>query len=384
MPTFNNARFIVSAIESILAQTFTDYEIIVVDDGSTDDTQERLAPFSERIRYIYQENHERSAARNRGIAESSGEYLTFLDSDDLFLPNKLAVQVDSLDRLPEIGLVASGYDFIDERGIVLQSAKPWEHDPTITLETLLFCRFTPPIAVLMRREWFDKSGGFSTQYQLGEDMDFWCRLSLLGCKMGWVEDIVCQYRMHTSNSTNNIEEHYRGIYDVINALFTNKDLPSKIVPLKLEILGRLRLDEAGKLYSIGNFECAKAQLREAISLLPAIAANDYESLFPSIVGWRKNARVRNPDRFLDEVLANLPFLLSPANYRKLFALTRKSRFYDAYSEHSYYKIPGLWVEIVRFDLSWLLNRGAWSILVRSIIALARQRIHNKEWLLGVH
>jgi len=94
IPTFNRARYVTKAIDSVLAQTYKDYEIIVVDDGSTDNTRQVLSPYMERIRYIYQDNAGVSAARNAGIRDAKGEWIAFLDSDDLWLPRKLACQMD--------------------------------------------------------------------------------------------------------------------------------------------------------------------------------------------------------------------------------------------------------------------------------------------------
>ncbi|MBM2835200.1 MAG: glycosyl transferase [Candidatus Brocadiaceae bacterium] len=91
IPTYNRAPYVIMAIESVLAQSYQDYEIIVVDDGSTDGTRDVLEPYRDRIRYMYQDNKGVSAARNTGIQESRGEWIAFLDSDDEWLPNKLEI-----------------------------------------------------------------------------------------------------------------------------------------------------------------------------------------------------------------------------------------------------------------------------------------------------
>ena len=98
IPTYNRAEHVTKAIDSVLAQTYTDYEIIVVDDGSTDNTKELLLPYMDRIRYIYQENAGVSAARNNGIRAASGRWIAFLDSDDIWFPDKLSRQMGSLAR----------------------------------------------------------------------------------------------------------------------------------------------------------------------------------------------------------------------------------------------------------------------------------------------
>ncbi len=94
IPTYNRARFVTKAIDSVLSQTYKNYEIIVVDDGSTDDTRHALEPYQDRIRYIYQENRGVAAARNLGIKSSNGKWVAFLDSDDTWLPEKLSFQME--------------------------------------------------------------------------------------------------------------------------------------------------------------------------------------------------------------------------------------------------------------------------------------------------
>src|SRR5690349_3602213 len=102
IPTYNRAQFIARAVDSVLEQTYKDFEIIVIDDGSSDNTQEILKAYEGKIRYVYQQNKGISAARNRGIQEAKGEYIAFLDSDDVWKPEKLSVQVAILDVNPHV------------------------------------------------------------------------------------------------------------------------------------------------------------------------------------------------------------------------------------------------------------------------------------------
>lgn len=99
IPAYNRANYVTKAIDSVLAQTYTDYEIIVVDDGSTDNTKDVLQPYMDRINYIYQENRGVSAARNTGIQVASGNWMAFLDSDDIWLPEKLSIQMEYINRV---------------------------------------------------------------------------------------------------------------------------------------------------------------------------------------------------------------------------------------------------------------------------------------------
>src|SRR5438445_9254645 len=104
--TYNYGRFVTQAVESVLAQTYVNIEIIVVDDGSDDDTREQLAPYGDRIRYIYQENQSVAAARNTGIRAATGDLIAFLDADDVWHPHKLELQMHYLADHPAVALVA--------------------------------------------------------------------------------------------------------------------------------------------------------------------------------------------------------------------------------------------------------------------------------------
>src|SRR5437867_1708261 len=115
IPTYNYGRYVVEAVESVLNQSFQDREVIVVDDGSTDDTRERLERFRGRIRYIYQRNKGLPAARNTGIRAARGAYVAFLDSDDLWLPEKLALQVPILDTRQQVGMVYTDAHLFDDQ-----------------------------------------------------------------------------------------------------------------------------------------------------------------------------------------------------------------------------------------------------------------------------
>ena len=116
IPAYNQAKFLAVAIDSCLEQTYRDIEVIVVEDGSTDETRDVAARFGDRISYIHQENTGLAGARNRGIGESKGEYLCFLDSDDFFHPQKIQRQVELIEADPQLGFVYCDIVTTDEAG----------------------------------------------------------------------------------------------------------------------------------------------------------------------------------------------------------------------------------------------------------------------------
>ena len=120
IPVYNGERFICDAIESVLAQTYKDFELIVMDDGSQDQTNQRIKGYGHRLTYLYLPNSGQARARNLGHTHSSGEYLAFLDSDDRWYPKMLEVEVRAMDENPQAGLVYSDVGIIDEEGKLLQ------------------------------------------------------------------------------------------------------------------------------------------------------------------------------------------------------------------------------------------------------------------------
>ncbi|MBD0341043.1 MAG: glycosyltransferase family 2 protein, partial [Microcoleus sp. Co-bin12] len=162
IPVYNGSRYIVQAVESALAQTFTNLEIIVVDDGSTDSTHQVLQPYLDRIRYIYQENQGAAIARNRACHLAKGEFLAFLDADDYFLPSKLEKQVACFEADPALDMVQTGWLMVDGTGREISAVEPWQQAPKLDLESFILYKCVRPSAMLLRRKWWEYLGGFDS------------------------------------------------------------------------------------------------------------------------------------------------------------------------------------------------------------------------------
>jgi len=175
---YNGAPFVGKAIESVLAQTERDLELVVVDDGSTDDTAQVVARYTDsRLRYIYQENGGLSSARNTGIRNSTGPWVAFLDCDDWWLPHKLERQLARAAERPEAGLVYGSVVVVNETGdidYVLSAAIEGD-----VLEPLLFGNKVAGSAssAMVRRDVFDRVGMFDEQVRYAEDWEFWLRVA---------------------------------------------------------------------------------------------------------------------------------------------------------------------------------------------------------------
>jgi len=177
IPTHNNRKaFLLEAIDSVLAQTYEDYELIVVDDGSADETGEALEQYGERLHYLYQANQGVSAARNNGLAHAQGEFVAFLDSDDLWLPKKLAIQVAFMDQHPQAQICYTDELWI-RRGVRVNPKKRHaKYSGEIYPHCLPLCIISPSSA-LMRRGLFAQVGTFDSGLPVCEDYDLWLRVA---------------------------------------------------------------------------------------------------------------------------------------------------------------------------------------------------------------
>lgn len=179
IPVYNARDVIGETIESVLAQTWTDREIVVVDDGSSDGSGDIVRSFGERVRYVRQENGGVARARNRGIAESTGEYVALLDHDDLWHPTKLDKQVAVLDGRPEVGMVVTDVAHLDREGKPLGVIGAG-YNPSETFARLFVRGFVPtPSAAMIRRSVLETVGGFDERFHSAglDDHELWTRIA---------------------------------------------------------------------------------------------------------------------------------------------------------------------------------------------------------------
>lgn len=252
IPTYNCERYIAQAVESVLNQTYTDYEIIVIDDGSTDSTRQVLAPYDDLIRYVYQENQGAAIARNYGCQLAQGEFLAFLDADDLFLPNKLAAQVACFDADQSLDMVQTGWRLVNERGETLSDVTIWDYAPELNLEAWVLYKMVRPSAMMLRRQWWEKVGGFDHRYPPTEDLDFVLRLSLMGCKASWLREIHACYRQHDSNLMSGGERVVKHTEIVMEEFFLRPDLPEEIRQLQRRERYQCCVWMAWRMYANGH------------------------------------------------------------------------------------------------------------------------------------
>lgn len=237
IPAFNAGNFIQETLESVLAQTYPNIEIIVVDDGSTDDTQKKVLAFGDQIKYIYQPNGGIGSARNRGMALAQGQLIALLDADDISHPDRIAIQVDYLQRNPDIILCSTDFSAFNSSGHVSDSyirnyygiirstsggiERLYEEKQILdTSQSSLFRdnsreveiyydyiynkivwgNFVHPPTVMLRRSVAEIVGSFDEKLFFACDYDWLIRISRLG-KIGYIEQPLLKYRLHMGQSS---------------------------------------------------------------------------------------------------------------------------------------------------------------------------------------
>jgi glycosyltransferase involved in cell wall biosynthesis len=217
IPTFNAAAFLRGALESVFTQTFSDHEIIVVDDGSTDETAEVLGSLPGPLRLLRQQNQGVSRARNRGVSESRAPWVAFLDADDLWLPRKLERQMDALRGQPDRAVCATAFTVVDER---LEPIERRGCSPGPDLRDLLLQGnlIGTPSTVVCRRSLVLEAGGFDESLSQCADWDLWLRLRRRSPFVCLNESLVL-YRTHATNMSRSVRLLERDSVKMLEGFF---------------------------------------------------------------------------------------------------------------------------------------------------------------------
>jgi glycosyltransferase involved in cell wall biosynthesis len=211
MPSYNTAEFILQAIESVRAQTYTNWELLVVDDGSSDDSRNLLNTFASdsKVRVFLKENGGTASARNLAIKEAQGTLLAFIDSDDVWAKRKLDLHVLTHISYPEIDVTFSGWQRIDEKGIAFGDLHVPQHRAYEVVDFLRGFGITTASLAVCQRSVVDKVQGFDEQIQVVEDLDFWYRILSFGGRIVGVPEVLTEYRNRRDQITRNIPLHHK-------------------------------------------------------------------------------------------------------------------------------------------------------------------------------
>lgn len=235
IPAFNAVRTVVRTIESALAQTHVQQEVIVVDDGSSDGTADIVtSTFGERVRLLRQANAGASSARNSGIAAARGQLIALLDADDIWLPHKLERQVRYLVANPEVGAVQCGAAFVDEHLRTLE-VRPCSSEGDALWDALHF-RNLPAFlsALILRQSCLNRIGGFATDLVILEEWDMAIRTAR-HCDLRSLAEPLVLYRVHPGNRSRNVDIHVAPGLLVLERLFADPALPVRVRRARREV-----------------------------------------------------------------------------------------------------------------------------------------------------
>jgi glycosyltransferase involved in cell wall biosynthesis len=291
IPAYNAGHYVPAAVESVLAQTMTDHEVIVVDDGSTDDTAETMTRFGSRVRYLRQANQGVAAARNTGIAEAHGRYIAFLDADDTWFPEKLERQLVALSARTDCRACYSAFLVVDERLSPLGVCRGLRR--TATLEDLItrgnvvgsIC------TVLCDRSLFASAGSFDSTLSQCADWEMWIRLATR-TEFLYLDEPLATYRQHAANMSRDPALLERDSIAVLEKSFALPALPNALRRRRRSAFGRNYMVLAGTYFRAGHgrdfLRCA------ALSLALSPRQGAYLLAFPLRVARRMlNVRARS-------------------------------------------------------------------------------------------
>lgn len=366
IPAYNQGRYLDSAIRSVLEQTRQDFEIVVVDDGSTDDTRAVAQAFGDpRVRYVYQENRGLAGARNTGLRYSLGQYVSFLDSDDRLLPENLELLAGALDRLPTVGFVAGQTVPVDDNGDQVGRTfdRPLPEDPPQLL-------LGNPVAVgsmLVRRAWQERVGFFDETLRSYEDWDMWLRLARAGCPMHYIPQPVFLYRFHSAQMTRVGSQMTKATFAVLDKTFADPDLPESWRALKNQAYSRANLRAAAQAYLAGDFAQGAAYVSQAAALDPTLTADGGAPLARHFAAWIELPKTRDPLGFLASVYAHLPPEMDALRTRRGREIGRAAMqmAFEAQARGDMRTARRAARAAFRRDPGWLSNRGAVSVLIQS-------------------
>jgi glycosyltransferase involved in cell wall biosynthesis len=319
IPTYNMANYLGETIQDVLNQTYLNFEIIVVNDASTDHTDQVMEQFDDqRIKYIvHPENRYAAAARNTGIRASEGEYIAFVDADDKIHPEKLITQIAFLEQNTEVGLAYCSRIEIDQEGNPLALVPA---PSTVSLKDLALGYPYAPSEIVMRREWAQKVGLFDESFRFhGEDPDFHMRLALQGCKMAGVKRVLNFRRLRADRVLKNLEKVVEGEVRAFENTFANPLCPNEVLELRKKSLGMIHRIFSFIAFSQNDTTLGQELLRKAIELDEIF----FENNLTRYIDFITQSSVRSGgdhEAILRTVVQQLPLEFGWSNYHTHLAI----------------------------------------------------------------
>jgi glycosyltransferase involved in cell wall biosynthesis len=265
IPTYNSAGYLTDAVDSVFEQTFNDVELLVIDDGSTDNTEAVMRRYGSQVRYIRQSNGGVAAARNRGIVESRGRWIAFLDADDTWLAGKLERQLAALADSAEGRACYSAFALVDTQLAPLGVNRSERHGTALEDLLLRGNVIGTPSTVVCDRALFDLAGGFDTTLSQCADWDMWIRLAAF-TDFIYVDEPLAKYRQHPNNMSRNVELLERDSVRMLEKGFDMAGVPCSLRSLRRATLARNYMVLAGSYFHARNYQNSMRCAARAIAL----------------------------------------------------------------------------------------------------------------------
>lgn len=368
IPTYNRAGDLKEAMHSVLNQTFVDFELIVVDDGSTDNTRDVAESFTDpRVRYIFQVNQGASSARNVGIQVSQGEFIAFLDSDDLFLPEKLSLQVARMEEDPDAGLVYGKY--LSQAEIEELTVPIGDCSRTVDLRRLLLGPAFHMSTVLVRRNLLVQIGGFDASSLRGEDWELALKLALSGCKMVCVPEILSVIRRHPVSNMREQYQHEEGVRSILDKLFADPRMPEDVLELKNRAYAGQQIRTACSAYLSSQYRLGKVMLERALEMDPTLVDENINHLTSALINMVKGLSIEDPQKTLKQITEYLP---GDKRFAKKLKRRLWGRFFlvmsfQAYKQDRLDRCRYYSLRAAVYTPAYLQNRGFLSLMVRAFL-----------------
>jgi glycosyltransferase involved in cell wall biosynthesis len=380
IPCYNHAHYLGDAIRSVLNQTYSDFEAIVIDDGSSDNTRQVGESFGDQIRYIYQENAGLSAARNTGIHAARGELIALLDADDLYEADFLKLIVDQFDMHPDADAVYCGFRFVDGGNKPLPQTGGTVYPPERFYQILLKGNFLVPASMVVYKYCYETVGLFDPQLTALEDWDRWLQIAKIYKVLGIREPLVRYRIVHQSMSSNPgrmLSNRLAVIRNHIGDLSDNLEWSDE----GREAYARVYLSGTIEYLQVHNFEKAYECFKEMVLVMPElfVAQNIWGELSwgDQIRGYRGDYATLNIQRNESYLLSLLDKLLRDPQVPNTIKYMNNSAYGNAYYSlglRSYcggqlQKARRYFWKAVKADFRWLFRKDLGVTFLKSILGI---------------
>jgi hypothetical protein len=279
-----------------------------------------------------------------------------------------------LSEHPNAGLVAGGWNLIDDLGQILEVYYPGPNFPDMSVMGWLRSCHVCPISVLVSKDWVERVQGFDETLRQVEDWDLWLRLAYAGCQMGWVNDIVCSYRLSAGQMTRNAAVQKISTIEMMDKFYNQPHLPKFLLDIKTVIYTRLYLNGAGREFGVGQWQDAQKSVDKAIENCPGLKSKWNNEQVEELFSWEDSYNNRSSNRlssleYREYVFSHLPATANAlqAQKRILMIEAGEKTFFWAFSKQKWPLVRKAAKILALNKPGYLLNKGFWSILFKSLL-----------------